>query len=107
MTTLASLQQAFTENCAQIEFFLESKSYDEALVTMDSRLILIEELLRLAANEPGLKQDVIRLAATLSEQEESMKNLASHHHHTVFHELSSIGVASKAKRIYSVNSKEF
>ncbi|MBL0560688.1 hypothetical protein [Aeromonas hydrophila] len=107
MATLASLQQKFTENCAQIKFLLEMKNYDGALVAMDDRLILVDHLLRLVAHEPSLEQDVILLAAMLSQQEESMINLASYHHQTVFQELSSIGMASKVKKFYSVNSKEF
>lgn len=107
MMTLASLQQALTENYERIELFLARKSYDEALVSMDHRLILIEHLLQLVENEPELQQDVRVLAVMLSQQEERMKSLASHHHQTIFKELSSIGLASKAKQIYYVNSKEF
>lgn len=104
--TLASLQQAFTENYEQIESFLAQKKYNDALAYMDDRLVLIDHLLRLVENEPELQQEAILLAAMLSQQEESMKNLACHHHQTIFKELSSIGLASKAKKIYKVNSKE-
>ncbi|WP_348686435.1 hypothetical protein [Aeromonas bestiarum] len=107
MATLASLQQALTENYEQLESLLASKSYDNALVSMDSRLYLIERLLRLVENEPNLKQEAMLLATVLSRQEESLKKVASDHHQVIFEKLSSIGLASKAKQIYSVNSKEF
>lgn len=107
MATLASLQQALTENYEQIESLLASKSYDIALVSMDYRQSLIERLLLLVENDPTLKQDAILLATVLSRQEESMKKVASDHHQVIFKKLSSIGLASKAKQIYSVNSKEF
>lgn len=107
MATLASLQQALTDNYEQIEFLLARKNYDEALVSMDHRLVLIENLLRLVKNKPEQQQDALVLAAMLSLQEESMRNLASHHHQTIIKELSSIGLASKAKQIYHVNSKDF
>ncbi|KRW64380.1 hypothetical protein AO724_01685 [Aeromonas allosaccharophila] len=105
--TLASLQQALTDNYEQIESFLSQKKYNDALAYMDVRLVLIDHLLRLVENEPELQQEALLLAAMLSLQEERMKNLACHHHQTIFKELSSIGLASKAKKIYNVNSKEF
>ncbi|HEH9416810.1 TPA: hypothetical protein SIA31_000804 [Aeromonas sobria] len=90
-----------------MEFLLENKSYDEALVSMDHRLMLIQHLSGLVSSDPWQRQDALLLAATLSLQEESMKILASHHHQSIVKELSSIGLANKAKQVYSVNSKEF
>lgn len=107
MMTLAFLQQALTENYEQIESFLAKENYNDVLVNMDNRLVLIEHLLHLVEKEPELKQDALLLSAMLSLQEESMRNLASHHHQAIFKELSSIGLASRAKKIYRVNSKEF
>ena len=107
MTSLASLQQLLTDNYDQLGSLLTSQRYDEALICMDYRLFLIDRFLDLAESEPALKQDVILLAAIISQQEESMKNVASLHHQAIFKELSPIGLASKAKKIYRVNSKEF
>ncbi|HDO1315392.1 MULTISPECIES: hypothetical protein [Aeromonas] len=107
MTTLASLQQALTENYEQLQYLLARKSYDDALVYMDYRISLIDRLLHLVESEPSLKQDATLLAALLFQQEESMKKVASDQHKIIFNELSVIGLASKAKQIYSVNSKEF
>lgn len=107
MTTLTYLQQALTENFEQLESQLAGKRYDEALVSMDYRLSLIDRLLLLVESKPALKQDAILLATMLSQQEESMKKVASTHHQAIFNELFSIGLASKARQIYSVNSKEF
>ena len=106
MTTLASLQQLLTENYEQLKCLLARKRYDEALVSMDYRLSLIDSLLLLVESDPTLKQDTILLATLLSRQEESMKNMASDHQHAIFKELSLISLASKAKKIYSVNYKE-
>lgn len=107
MTSLASLQQLLTDNYEQLQSLLTSKRYDEALICMDYRLSLIDRLLQLVESEPALKQDTILLTTMLSRQEESIKNVASAHHQAIFNELSAIGLASKAKQIYSVNSKEF
>ncbi|AGM43659.1 hypothetical protein [Aeromonas hydrophila] len=107
MNTLPSLQREFTENYEQLESLLSSKSYNEALISMDYRLSLIERFLHLIEDEPTLKQDAMLLSIILSRQEENMKNIASEHHQAIFKELSSIGLASKAKQIYIVNSKEF
>ncbi|EKP0312390.1 hypothetical protein ACEUBE_05680 [Aeromonas veronii] len=107
MTTLASLQQALTENYEQLQYLLARKSYDDALVCMDYRISLIDRLLYLVESEPSLKQDATLLATLLFQQEESMKKVASDHHKIISNELSAIGLASKAKQIYSVNSKEF
>lgn len=108
MTTLASLQQALTENYEQLQYLLARKSYDDALVCMDYRISLIDSLLYLVEREPSLKQDANLLATLLFRQEESMKKVASDHHQIIFNELSAIGLASKAKQIYnSVSSKEF
>ena len=107
MTTLASLQQALTENYEQLQYLLARKSYDDALVCMDERISLIDRLLHLVESEPSLKQDAALLATLLFQQEESMKKVASDHHKIIFNELSVIGLATKAKQIYSVNSKEF
>ncbi|HHJ4202502.1 hypothetical protein [Aeromonas veronii] len=107
MTSLASLQQLLTDNYEQLQSLLTSKRYDEALICMDYRLSLIDRLLHLVESEPTLQQDANLLAAIISRQEESMKNVASVHHQAIFKELSSIGLASKAKKVYRVNSKEF
>lgn len=107
MTTLASLQQALTENYEQLQYLLARKSYDDALVCMDYRISLIDRLLYLVESEPSLKQDATLLATLLFQQEESMKKVVSDHRKIIFNELSVIGLASKAKQIYSVNSKEF
>ncbi|MFQ2124844.1 hypothetical protein ACK33G_09955 [Aeromonas jandaei] len=107
MTTLAALQQALTDNYEQLQYLLARKSYDDALVCMDYRISLIDRLLYLVESEPSLKQDATLLATLLFQQEESMRKVASNHHKIIFNELSAIGLASKAKQIYSVNSKEF
>ena len=107
MTTLAALQKALTDNYEQLQYLLARKSYDDALVCMDYRISLIDRLLYLVESEPSLKQDATLLATLLFQQEESMKKVASNHHKIIFNELSAIGLASKAKQIYSVNSKEF
>ncbi|MCJ7974228.1 hypothetical protein ACUVMQ_03335 [Aeromonas veronii] len=107
MTTLASLQQALTENYEQLQDLLARKSYVDALSCMDYRISLIDRLLYLVESEPSLKQDATVLATLLFRQEESMKKVASDHHQLIFNELSAIGLASKAKRIYSANRKEF
>ncbi|QWL58317.1 hypothetical protein HQ400_08465 [Aeromonas jandaei] len=107
MTSLASLQQALTENYEQLQYLLASKSYDDALVCMDYRISLIDRLLYLVESEPSLKQDATLLATLLFQQEESMKKVVSDHHQLIFNELSAIGLASKAKQIYRLNSKEF
>lgn len=107
MTSLASLQQLLTDNYEQLQSLLTSKHYDEALICMDYRLSLIDRLLHLVESEPTLQQDAKLLAVIISRQEESMKNVASVHHQAIFKELSSIGLASKAKKVYRVNSKEF
>ncbi|MCQ4052391.1 MULTISPECIES: hypothetical protein [Aeromonas] len=107
MTTLAALQQALTDNYEQLQYLLARKSYDDALVCMDYRISLIDRLLYLVESEPSLKQDATLLATLLFQQEESMKKVASNHHKIILNELSAIGLASKAKQIYSVNSKEF
>lgn len=107
MTTLASLQQALTENYELLQYLLARKSYVDALSCMDYRISLIDRLLYLVESEPSLKQDATVLATLLFRQEESMKKVASDHHKLIFNELSAIGLASKAKRIYSANRKEF
>lgn len=107
MTSLVSLQQLLTDNYEQLQSLLTSKRYDEALICMDYRLSLIDRLLHLVESEPTLQQDAKLLAVIISRQEESMKNVASVHHQAIFKELSSIGLASKAKKVYRVNSKEF
>ncbi|QNF18689.1 hypothetical protein FT669_19405 [Aeromonas jandaei] len=107
MRSLASLQQLLTDNYEQLQSLLTSKRYDEALIGMDYRLSLIERILHLVESEPALKQDAILLATIISRQEENMINVASVHHKAIFKELSSIGLASKAKKMYRVNSKEF
>ena len=106
MTTLASLQQALTENYEQLQYLLARKSYDDALVCMDYRISLIDRLLYLVEREPSLKQDANLLATLLFRQEESMKKVASDHHQIIFNELFVIGLANKAKKMYHVNSKE-
>ncbi|MCX0438357.1 hypothetical protein ACET85_06855 [Aeromonas veronii] len=107
MTTLASMQQALTENYEQLQYLLARKSYVDALSCMDYRISLIERLLHLVESEPSLKQDATVLATLLFRQEKSMKKVASDHHQLILNELSAIGLASKAKRIYSANRKEF
>lgn len=106
-TTLAYLQQALTENHEQLSSLLANRNYDEALVSMDNRLLLIDSLLQLVDNEPTLKQEAIALSTMLFRQEVSMKTVALEHHQAIFKELSSIGLANKAKKIYRVNSEGF
>ncbi|ANB69868.1 hypothetical protein ACTG2W_04705 [Aeromonas sp. 96A] len=105
MISLTSLQQALTDNYEQIESLLSKKCYDEASVRMDYRQSLIESLLQLVENKQNLKQDAMLLAAIIYKQEESMKKMASDHQKLIFKKLSSIGLASKAKRVYSENIK--
>ena len=107
MFTLASLQQDITDNYKHIECLLKEKSYNEALTSMEHRLFLIDSLLRLVENDPALRKNVASLAEMLSRQEEILIKVTTNHHQAIFKELSSIGLASKAKQIYSMNSKEF
>lgn len=105
--TLASIDEALTENAQLMEALLQQQQYDEALLCMDARLALIARLVQLAKDEPAQQQGVAMLAATLAIQEASMTDLATSHHQTIFKQLTQVGRANKAERAYRVNSKEF
>lgn len=105
--TLASLEEALTENACQMESLLQQQQYDEALHCMDERLALIARLVQLAKEDPVQQQGVATLATVLAIQEASMTTLAASHHQTIFKQLTQVGKANKAGRAYRVNSKEF
>lgn len=105
--TLATLEEALTENARLVERLLQQQQYDEALQCMDERLALIARLMQLAGKEPAQRSAAMALAGRLAIQEESMQALAASHHQAIFERLSQVGRASKAGQAYRVNSKEF
>lgn len=105
--TLATLEEALTENARLVEMLLQQQQYDEALQCMDDRLALVEHLMQLADQNPAQRLAAVALAGRLSIQEESMQALAASHHQAIFERLSQVGRASKAGQAYRVNSKEF
>ncbi|MCS3458603.1 hypothetical protein [Aeromonas sp. BIGb0445] len=105
--TLSSLDEALTENAHLMETLLQQQQYDNALLCMDDRLVLVARLVQLAKDEPAQQQDIATLATVLTIQEASMSVLATSHHQTIFKQLTLVGRANKAGRAYRVNSKEF
>lgn len=106
-TSLATLEEALSENARLIEMLLQQQQYDEALQCMDGRLGLIENLMQLVGRDPAQRPAAITLANRLLIQEESMRVLATSHHHAIFERLALVGRANKAGQAYRVNSKEF
>ncbi|WP_429119853.1 hypothetical protein [Aeromonas allosaccharophila] len=86
---------------------MQQQQYDEAVLCMDKRLALIEQLVQLAIECPMQQQAVAELAATLSLQEERLKVLTVSHHNIVFKKLVQVGKGNKAGQAYNLNSKEF
>ncbi|MFM4716023.1 hypothetical protein ACEUD2_11935 [Aeromonas veronii] len=107
MSTLLSLQQDLVDNYRSITSLLHQESYDEALVSMDHRLELIECLLQLVEDDPTQLPDAKKLSAGLHEQEENLRALASQHHQVIFKKLFNIGRGDKVKLAYRLNSKEY
>ncbi len=105
--TLTSLNEALQDNLHLIEDLLQQQQYDEAVLCMDKRLALIEQLVQLAIECPMQQQAVAELAATLSLQEERLKVLTVSHHNIVFKKLVQVGKGNKAGQAYNLNSKEF
>ncbi|WP_429022945.1 hypothetical protein [Aeromonas allosaccharophila] len=90
-----------------LEELLQQQQYDEAVVCMDNRLALIDQLAQLAKECPMQQQAVAELAATLSIQEERLKVLTVSYHKIVFKRLVQVGKGNKAGQAYNLNSKEF
>lgn len=107
IVTLTSLNEALQDNLHLIEGLLQQQQYDEAVLCMDNRLALIDQLTQLAKECPLQQQAVAELAATLSIQEERLKVLTISHHKIVFKKLIQVGKGNKAGRAYNLNSKEF
>ncbi|MEV3812002.1 hypothetical protein [Aeromonas allosaccharophila] len=107
MISLPSLQQDLEDSYRSITSLLHNENYDEALVSMDHRLELIEYLLNLVENDPTQLPDAKRLSAGLHEQEENLRALASQHHQIIFRKLFNIGRGDKIKLAYRLNSKEY
>jgi hypothetical protein len=105
--TLAFLDEALRDNLYLIEGLLQQQQYDEAVLCMDQRLALIDQLVQLAKERPMQQQAVSELAATLSIQEERLKALTVSYHQIVFNKLVQVGKGNKAGQAYNLNSKEF
>lgn len=95
------------KNACLMESLLQQQQYDEALQCMDDRLVLIDGLMQLVREDPAQQHAAAALAGALSIQEESMKTLASSHHHAIFEQLARVGRGNRAGQAYRVNSKEF
>ncbi|WP_429174457.1 hypothetical protein [Aeromonas salmonicida] len=107
MSSLLSLQQDLEDSYRSITSLLQNENYDEALVSMDHRLGLIECLLKLVEGDPTQLPDAKKLSAGLYEQEENLRTLASQHHQIIFRKLFNIGRGDRVKLAYRLNSKEY
>ena len=105
--TLTSLDEALQDNLYLIEDLLQQQQYDEAVLCMDQRLALIDQLAQLAKECPMQQQAVAKFAATLSIQEERLKALTISYHQIVFNKLVQVRKGNKAGQAYNLNSKEF
>lgn len=105
--SLTSLNEALQDNFHLIEELLQQQQYDEAVLCMDNRLALIDQLVQLAIECPMQQQAVADFAITLLVQEERLKALAVSHHQIVFNKLVQVGKGNKAGQAYNLNSKEF
>jgi len=105
--TLTSLNEALQDNLHLIEGLLQQQQYDEAVLCMDNRLALIDQLAQLAKECPLQQQAVAEFAATLSIQEEKLKALTIIYYNIVFKKLVQVGKGNKAGQAYNLNSKEF
>ena len=105
--TLSSLNEALQDNFHLIEGLLQQQQYDEAILCMDNRLVLIDQLAQLAKECPQQQQAAAEFAATLSIQEEKLKALTISYHNIVFKKLVQVGKGNKAGQAYNLNSKEF
>jgi hypothetical protein len=105
--TLTSLNEALQDNFYLIMGLLQQQQYDEAVLCMDNRLSLIEQLVELAKECPLQQQAAAEFAATLSIQEEKLKALTISYHNIVFKKLVQVGKGNKAGQAYNLNSKEF
>ncbi|ELM3615282.1 hypothetical protein RYR54_000894 [Aeromonas sobria] len=103
---LASSCDELTENSFLIKFLLQQQQYDDALLHMDKRLILIERLVQIVKSDPTLKLDGEIISTTLLTQEKSMIELATRHHKDIFMRLADFGRASKVEQAYRLHSKE-
>lgn len=105
--TLTSLNEALQDNLHLIEGLLQQQQYDEAVLCMDNRLALIDELAQMAKECPMQQQAVAEFAAKLSIQEEKLQALTISYHNIVFKKLVQVGKGNKAGQAYNLNSKEF
>lgn len=106
-TALTALEEALMENDRLMEIALKLQQYDQALLYMNDRLVLIEKLTQLAKEDPTQQWAVSSLAGILASQEENLKHQAFSHYRAILEELQRISRANRAGKAYRVNSKEF
>lgn len=107
MRVLDAMMEYLENSATELASLLQQRDYENALGLMDERVNHISQMVAMIKQHSPPQTDIDSIYMVLSQQELSLKKIATEHHQEIALKLARLGKVSKAEHVYRVNSKEF